>query len=272
MARSWLKRHSLTVFLGASVAVGSALTFLAAQLPASSALKPLAAIPISYVPTVLVLIVLMGAGTSEERRAFRRRLTTLRVGWQWYAVALLALPAIHAAGVGLATLTGGQVAVHPAMLVLLPLFLLTNLGEEIGWRGYALPKLQERFSPLVAAILLGLVWGAFHWVALLGNADAPLGYAVAGTVQLTAMSVIMTFVFNNARQAVPVMVLMHAAYDTVSIGVLPLAETGVPLQAFSLSAVVASAVAIGLAIATGPGLGVQRRETLTAPNAGVTVR
>ena len=79
----------------------------------------------------------------------------------------------------------------------------------------------------------------------------------------------MTFVFNNARQAVPVIVLMHAAYDTVSIGVLPLAETGMPLQAFSLSAAVASAVAIGLAVADGtPAWPVQRRETLINwPNA-----
>ena len=78
----------------------------------------------------------------------------------------VALPAIHAAGVGLATLTGGQVGVHPVMFVLLPLFLLTETSarKNSGWRGYALPKLQERFSPLVAAILLGLVWGVFHWV------------------------------------------------------------------------------------------------------------
>ena len=41
----------------------------------------------------------------------------------------------------------------------------------MGWRGYALPKLQERITPLAAASL-GFIWAAFHWVAFLGNGDA----------------------------------------------------------------------------------------------------
>jgi hypothetical protein len=65
-----------------------------------------------------------------------------------------------------------------------------------------------------------------------------------------AMSVIISYVFNHARESVPLVALVHAAYDTVSIGVLPLIDTGVPLLAFGLTAVMAWAVA-GVCIAKG---------------------
>ena len=142
--------------------------------PASSC--PLIAIPVSFVPAVMAWLVLRVAGTADERRAWRRRLTRVRVGWRWYAIALLALPLAYLAGLGIATAGGGAFPFHVQTLALLPIFLLTNFGEEIGWRGFALPRLQDRMSPLAASLVLGVIWGAFHWVALAGNADAPLAY------------------------------------------------------------------------------------------------
>jgi uncharacterized protein len=248
-------QRPLTTFFVGSVAVGWAVMGLAMQLPSSAALLPLIAIPVSYVPAAMAFIVLRIAGSAEERRALRRRLTTFRVGWAWYTVALLVLPLIHVAGVGLAAVMGGHISIEPAMIALLPLFLFTNLGEEIGWRGYALPRLQDRVEPFVAAVIVGLVWALFHWVALFGNAEAPWGYIAVSTAHLIAMSVILAFVFNRARESVPVVVLAHASYDTISIGVIPLVGTGVPLLAFALSAVVAWVVVAALVLRWGVDLG-----------------
>jgi hypothetical protein len=111
----------------------------------------------------------------------------------------------------------------------------------------------------------------FHWVALLANQNAPLAYVAISTVQLTAMSVILAFVFNNTRQALPVLVLGHALYNTVSIGVAPLAETGMPLVAFGLSAGLTAMVAASLVAAAGPSLLIKRRAaTADAPAAVAT--
>jgi membrane protease YdiL (CAAX protease family) len=257
-AKSFLTQHAVAVSLAGAVGIGWLVTFLAAQLPAGSALTPLLAIPVSFIPAILALILVRATGPDPDR-GLRRRLATVRVGLRWYVAAIAVLPAIHLAGVALAAVAGGTVALHPALLAVLPLFLLTSLGEELGWRGYALPRLQERMTPLAASLVVGLSWAAFHWVAFLGNHDAPLVYVLVGTAQLTAMSVMLTFVFNNARQALPLVVLAHAMYDTVSVGVAPLADTGVPLLAFALSSGVAWLVALGIIAVTGPSLRAARR-------------
>jgi len=170
-------------------------------------------------------------------------------------VALLVLPLIHLAGVALASRWGGHFPFHPERFALLPLFLITNLGEEIGWRAYALPRLQEHFHSLAASLILGLVWAAFHWVAFLQNPTLPWGYLVVGSVMLIAMSVVMTWVFNHTQQSVIVATTLHAMYDVVSIGVVPLGETTMPLLAFALSAGLICLVALVLVFVQGVHLG-----------------
>ena len=260
LSMALVKRYPVAVFFGASVSIGWIVTIAAARLPGASALLPLVAIPVSYVPAAAALVVLRVAGTEDDKRALRRRLTTVRVDKRWYAVALLVPPLVHLSGVALATLAGGTFAVQPAMFALLPLFLITSLGEEIGWRGYAQPKLQERMTPLAAAIVVGLVWAAFHWVALLANAETPLAYVIVSTFQLMALSIILAILFNEGRQALILVVLAHAMYDTASVGVAPFASTGVPLVAFALSAAVTWVVAIGMLVVLG------RTQTLARPS------
>ena len=251
---SRIVRQPLATFFVASVGLGWLVTLGSAQFASNPIILPLIAIPVSYVPALMAWLVLRVAGTDDERQAWRSRLTRLPRGWRLYAVALLVLPLVHLAGVALATLAGGVFPFHPQLIALLPLFLVTNFGEEIGWRGYALPKLQDRMSPLAAALLLGLIWGVFHWVALAGN-EAPLAYIAVSTLHLVAISVFMSFIFNGSRESVPAVALAHAMYDTVAIGVAPLIETTVPLLAFSLTAVVAWVAVIGLVAVTGGRLG-----------------
>ena len=160
----------------------------------------------------------------------------------------------------IATLFGGE-SHPPDAARAVPALLVTNYGEEIGWRGYALPKLQERMTPLAAALVLGVIWGAFHWIALAGNADAPIAYVAVGTAHLVAISVIMSYVFNGSGESVPAVTVLHAMYDTVAIGVAPLIETTVPLLAFASTAVIAWIVAIALVIRTGTELGFPRDES-----------
>ena len=241
-----LQQYQLPLFFTLSLGLGWLLTLALRALPATPVLLPLLALPISYAPAGVAWLLVRTVGNQEEQRMFRQRLTHWRVGWRWIFVTLVALPLIHLTSVSLALAWGGRFPFHPAMLGLLLLFFPVNLGEEIGWRGYALPKLQERFAPFAASLIIGGVWGAFHLFALLANPTQPWLYLLAGGALLLAMSVIMTQIFNRTQESVLLMALTHAMYDTVSIAVMPLIETGVPLLAFALSAGVAWLVAAAM--------------------------
>lgn len=124
------------------------------------------------------------------------------------AIAVLALPAL-ALALSL-TMPRGWPVKPGAVLVATPLLLLTTaqivrnlspLGEEFGWRGYALPRLLERWSPLLAGTILGLVWTLWHIPAFLfsGIVVTPLadiGWYALGT---TALSLLMTWLHVRGR-------------------------------------------------------------------------
>jgi membrane protease YdiL (CAAX protease family) len=89
------------------------------------------------------------------------------------------------------------------------------LGEEPGWRGYALPRLEARFGPIRASLLLGVLWTGWHLPLFLisGWESLPLwSYSLV----LIGVSLIMTWAINSARFSVITAIVMHAAFNTVT--------------------------------------------------------
>jgi len=86
------------------------------------------------------------------------------------------------------------------------------LGEELGWRGYAQNHLQKRYSPLVASLIVGVVWGFWHtplWIVTSGYAGIQLlEYAGLFVVGLIAISVIMTFFYGKTKNLI-LPILIH---------------------------------------------------------------
>jgi membrane protease YdiL (CAAX protease family) len=142
-------------------------------------------IPVAFVkdpPDAIMLLVLLGIyGASGSGFIMTRiidgkpgvrklwaRLRNWRVGFKWYLVAFLSVPFIILAGVALYKLLGNSTG--PFVPSLLPLLLLGSLsaiiqgplGEEFGWRGFALPRLQERYSAFWSSIILGILHTFWH--------------------------------------------------------------------------------------------------------------
>jgi membrane protease YdiL (CAAX protease family) len=154
-------------------------------------------------------------------RALGSRLGRWRVGARWYAVALLAAPLLNSALllVALASsdyLPGIITADEKLVLVLtgIGIGIFPSVFEEIGWTGFAKPRLRLRFSILAAGLLMGLLWGLWHLPLFAGSAedsgDVPPAIYVA--VQLFAWlppyRVLMVWLYDRTQSLLLVM-LMH---------------------------------------------------------------
>lgn len=170
-----------------------------------------------------------------------RRYILWRVGWRWYLVVLIGAPGLILLSllVPPGAITGLRepppllvVSYLPALLVI---FLVGGpLVEEAGWRGFALPRLEERYGPLVGTLLLGMLWGLWHLPLFLFTP----GYNGAGTglvgislpflafiIGEVALAVIFTWVFNNTRGSLLMTMLLHASANT-AIGTVFPTQTG----------------------------------------------
>jgi membrane protease YdiL (CAAX protease family) len=206
----------------------------------------------SGVAIVLTAIVL-------GRGALRKLLGHLliwRVNPLWYLVVVLGPVALVAGMVGLNTLLGG-----PALSLGMPLvsvaiffgfsiFPGSALGEEIGWRGYVLPRLQSRMSALSAALLLAPIWALWHLPLWLtgGPGRTPLIYA-GFVLSAFALSVLLTWVYNSTGGSLLLVVLLHA---TINLPITLLYEAlgsrvTVPVLLYFGLMVVAAAVVVVVA-------------------------
>jgi membrane protease YdiL (CAAX protease family) len=203
-------------------------------------------------PAAAALVV---AALAEGRAGVRdllRRVAIWRVGPAWYAVAL-GLPALLSllvVGLGVALGAPAEVRFSDLSPLTLTLFVLV-IGEELGWRGFALPRLQARFGALGASLLLGLLWAGWH----LPNQFIPglevYGYGFpAFTAYVVAMTVLFTWLANYTRGSVLLAWLFHGAINTL-IFINPTTDL---VQRWWLSAAVYGAAALLVVLATGPDL------------------
>ncbi len=154
-----------------------------------------------------------------------------RMPVRWYLFVLLGIPALIL--LSIFVLPGAIAAFRaPAptfVLVYLVsyvvIFILGGpLGEEPGWRGFALPRWQQRFGPLVGTLILGMLWGLWHLPLFLIPAYNGAGTGFVGisipfvefVIGTTALAVIFTWVFNNTRGSLLLVMLLHASINTVS--------------------------------------------------------
>ena len=190
-----------------------------------------------YGPTLAALIVTGAVDGRSGIRALLRRLLIWRVGLQWYAVALLLNAGIILAALGLYLLTGGTAPslpeLGPGLLVNIVLtFLVVGLinGEEMGWRGFALPRLQARWSALVSSLVLGTVWAFFHLPIFFNQgpsqAGGQSGMPFPGFwLSIIAASILFTWLFNNTQGSILMAWMLHASMNTWS-EILPFPTDG----------------------------------------------
>jgi uncharacterized protein len=210
----------------------------------------------SLVPsTVGILFVALLNGRSGVR-SLLRRLVHGRIGLRWY-VAALAVAMLAALAVGVSVLLGGSTPVVTNTIlgvVFLFAFMIfpgSALGEELGWRGFVLPRMQARHSALKASLLLGILWGCWHLpVWLRGTESAPIGLYIPFVVAVIASSVVYTWLYNNTGGSLLIIVLFHAASNLpITLLITPLGSQ--MTQPFLIYVAFMVVAAVAVVIATG---------------------
>jgi membrane protease YdiL (CAAX protease family) len=175
-------------------------------------------------------VIITGLSSGREGiRSLFRKLWIVRVGFRWYAFAILGLAVVSAAAVALNNLLG--ISAAPLFSSKLPEFsgtaeMLINIvllfifsvlfnSEELGRRGFALPKLQIRYSALTSSLILSIPWLFFHLPLFfkLGSSQADSSFISYG-VGIIAQTVIFTWLYNNTRGSVLLAALLHASANT----------------------------------------------------------
>lgn len=212
--------------------VVSALVFLAYITPIEHA--PLSLVLIGFTLVTVVPVAFVISATHSRIPAVRIHLSSLirlRGVWGWSLLGLVLTPVLILLSVPIGSILGGEPATaHQfpdinlaligmvAVRFLYQFFFFNATGEEVGWRGFALPRLQARTSPLIAALIIAVFWTPWHfflWQAE-GNPVFTMKYWIEMCIYTTLHSVIIVWICNRAKGSILVAGIAHAAGNTAA--------------------------------------------------------
>jgi len=229
------KRHPVLTYYGLMFAIswGFGLIVLGPDGFVGSKLISGAQLPLVYVAALAgpSIAGLLSVGLMRGRQGMQDLLSRLfrwDVSPGWYAVALLTapvltsltllalslvspnyLPAIMVSGNKMRLLVSGI-----AVALIVPVF------EELGWTGFAIPQLRQRYSVVATGLIVGLLWGVWHFPLFAGSVPSPLYLVVLLFSWLPPYRVLMVWVYDHTR-SVLVAMLMHVMIVFGSLVLIP---------------------------------------------------
>ncbi|MDD5594171.1 MAG: CPBP family intramembrane metalloprotease [Candidatus Margulisbacteria bacterium] len=204
---------------------------------------PLAIILMLTGPAIAGLLLTgLAAGRAGLRELFSRFLKW-RVGARWYAAALLPAPLMVAAVLFALSQTCPLFTAENKVVILLTGIAagLTTILEEIGWTGFAVPRMRQRYSILTTGLIVGVLWGVWHflqvlWISGVYSGTIPLPFFFAqyflfSIAQLTAYRILLVWIFDRTGSLL-LTTLMHLSYTASTTIILRPLETGASFLIF----------------------------------------
>ena len=232
----------------------------------------------SLVPTVAAAMLagpsvagLLLTGLVSGRAGLREllcRLVSWRVGARWYAIALLPAPLLSAGVLFALSLTAPIFTATDKTTILLAGIAagLTTVLEEVGWTGFAVPRLRRQHGVFVTGLIVGVLWGTWHllqglWISRTYSGALPLAFYIplsffGAVAQLTAYRVLMVWVYDHTGSLF-VSTVMHASLTASTVFIFSPDATGAAflIYGWTLAAalwVMVAAVAVNGGLAAGP--------------------
>ena len=182
-----------------------------------------------FVPSLLAIFLTWKKEGVSGFRLLGQRILQFKLGWRWYLITFLIVIAGTLGQLTIHSIAGNTFNGNLFLAQLgsfIPLLIIGPLSEEIGWRGYALGRLQTRWNSLISSLIIGLVWGLWHLPLFMmaGTSQHELRLPFIGfLVGILANSVFYTWLYNNTKQSLWSAILLHwlctYAVQVVSSGV-----------------------------------------------------
>jgi membrane protease YdiL (CAAX protease family) len=264
---AFIKRYPLVTFF--AISIGS--FYLGAAL---LAYVPEMLYPLFIYATALgaLLVVAVTEGRAGVR-AWASRIVRWRVSLIWYVVALGLPIALKYAAYGLNLALGAPAPSAEAWAAwaevpfeFIFVFLTLALGEELGFRGYALPKLLETHSPLAASLMLGVMRIIWHVPLVVVAGDSPWVFAI-----VIAGDILFTWIFLHTRGSVLIAMLLHSSLNASGAVFGGLFTGAYAEQNYLLLVAVFVAAAVAVVLVAGPGLARRRDEFAAGASAAPVV-
>lgn len=177
----------------------------------------------AFGPMVAAVVLTAQEGGRAGLRSLLGRVVRWRVAPFWYGVALLGPIVLQLVAMALHVVVfGGQLPSLGATVGALPtvvalsvyMLIQVGIGEEIGWRGYALPRLQTGHSALVSSVILGAIWASWHLPVFFNPAtsysDTPFWVFL---IFLLPFSILIGWIFNSTGGSVLMVMILHAVMN-----------------------------------------------------------
>lgn len=194
--------------------------------PAFNTLTALWFLPGTIMPSLVALGLTARSGGRPGVRALLGKIVAAPTAPRWYLFAIgylatikLAVALVYRVGTGAWPRFGAEswYAIAFAIVVSTPV----QAGEEIGWRGFALPRLAARWGLGRASVLLGVIWAAWHLPLFYVRGADTYGQSFPlYLIQVTALSVAMAWVYGHTKGSLLLMMLMHSAINQ-TLGIVP---------------------------------------------------
>ena len=254
---TWFKRHPAAAFFALTFAIswgGILLLVAPSGIPGTTT-----QIDNLFSSALLMLLVgpaiagLLLTGLLDGRAGWhwlRARLFAWRVGVRWYAIALLVTPLLVLATLFLLSLTSSVYLpalfstgdVVSLLLTGVAIGLMGGFIEELGWTGFAVPRLRRRFGILTTGLIVGVLWGVWHFLVtywasgdVVGRLSLPdlIPPIVFYVAVLPVYRVLMVWVFDCSG-SILIAMLMHATLTSSTLFILQPAATGTALSVYYL--------------------------------------
>jgi uncharacterized protein len=184
----------------------------------------------AYGPFLAAMIVSAALGSGELKSLFSR-MTKFRFGLRWYLIVIFGNVLLYLLVTSLSGAPLIQAISEKWTLIftlylpaLFTSYLVNPIGEETGWTGFALPHLQKRFKPWLAAVILGVIWAIWHLPAFFVPSEMgafnPVNF-VFFVLSSIFIRIVWTWVTNNAQGSGIAGILLHASSNAVSLALIP---------------------------------------------------